>query len=273
MTQPRFAAKRFVDPRRHVTVERHLVRKPTPAHLHEYYELELILEGEGEHFINGKRFTLSPGTVYLLTPVDVHAVIPAAPIELVNLSFEADRFPGIPAPWETDGERIYNAGDRAAAIAFYLEELRRELEESEADLSRAAVDLMELVLLTVLRLNRAARASLPRSEKSVSLPGAIRYLQEHFRERVTLGDAAAACGYSETYFSRLFRETTGVGFHVFLTRLRIHHAKLLLAQTKKSVTEIAADSGFDSPSNFFRAFRLEEGVSPHRFRALFSVDK
>jgi len=84
----------------------------------------------------------------------------------------------------------------------------------------------------------------------------------------SLNDAACAAGFSEYYFSRLFKNVMDRGFSDFLNEVRLKKAEILLADPDITITEAAHRSGFNSISTFNRVFRSVKGCSPGRFRSL-----
>lgn len=93
-----------------------------------------------------------------------------------------------------------------------------------------------------------------------------RYVEEHIDENVTRRQAAKSLFISEDYFSRVFREKTGVGYKQYVVKVRIEYAKKLLQNTDLSVTMIASKVGYDSVTNFSDIFRKYTGCSPREFR-------
>ena len=71
---------------------------------------------------------------------------------------------------------------------------------------------------------------------------------------------------SGPYFSRLFKEETGIGFSNYVTRQRILFAQSLLAETTLNIEEIARQSGFSHVNYFSSVFKKETGISPGQFR-------
>ncbi len=84
---------------------------------------------------------------------------------------------------------------------------------------------------------------------------------------INLVEVASHCGISEGHLSRLFHRTTGLTFREYISQVRIDRAKSLLLNTNKTVTEIAYESGFQSLSQFHRAFRKAHQTSPGKLRA------
>ena len=70
---------------------------------------------------------------------------------------------------------------------------------------------------------------------------------------------------SPTYFSRLFKETTGITPHQYVIRCRIDRAKNLLQQGKLSIAEIAKEVGFVDQSHLHRHFKRLVGVTPKKY--------
>lgn len=73
-------------------------------------------------------------------------------------------------------------------------------------------------------------------------------------------------GFSQSHFSRLFKQNTGEVFSRYLAKVRLEHAIVLLSNTDKSIDEIAYECGFNSTSYFSYAFKKEFLVSPLKYR-------
>jgi AraC-like DNA-binding protein len=83
-------------------------------------------------------------------------------------------------------------------------------------------------------------------------------------ERVQLADMAAAAGLSAFHFLRLFRRAMGETPHPYLTRVRIEHAKRVLARGG-TVTDACFEVGFSSVGSFSALFAREVGVAPSAY--------
>lgn len=71
---------------------------------------------------------------------------------------------------------------------------------------------------------------------------------------------------SPAYFSRLFKEEVGINFKAYLTKYRIDIAKDLLISSSKDINTISASVGYQSASQFLRAFKQSEGMTPSKYR-------
>ena len=71
---------------------------------------------------------------------------------------------------------------------------------------------------------------------------------------------------SPYYFSKLFKNKTGVNFIDYLTNIRIEKAKTLLADSDKSMKEICVTVGYSDPNYFSRIFKKVTGVTPTEYK-------
>ena len=94
----------------------------------------------------------------------------------------------------------------------------------------------------------------------------LKYVDEHFTEKLSLEDMSARTGYSKFHFSRLFKKYTGYNFSDYLCARRVNEARMLLLVRETSVTDVAISSGFSSISTFNRVFKQQTGLSPSEYR-------
>lgn len=83
----------------------------------------------------------------------------------------------------------------------------------------------------------------------------------------SLAEVAEVAAFSPYHFHRLFTAFTGESLSAFVRRLRLERAANRLRQTFDPITEIALDAGYETPTNFGKAFRQQFGQSPSAYRA------
>jgi AraC-like DNA-binding protein len=83
------------------------------------------------------------------------------------------------------------------------------------------------------------------------------------------GAMAEKAGISKDYFSRIFKNLTGMNYSKWLNMIRLEKATELLTQNDMTLTEVAMLSGFQSIPSFNRVFREEKGMAPGEYRNLF----
>jgi YesN/AraC family two-component response regulator len=94
----------------------------------------------------------------------------------------------------------------------------------------------------------------------------IEYINGHFVHPLRLKDMAGMAYMNEQYFCRCFKEKTGTTFVKYVNRLKIKHAKTMLASTNVPVYRIASDMGFSDTAYFSKVFFQYENVTPLKFR-------
>lgn len=92
------------------------------------------------------------------------------------------------------------------------------------------------------------------------------FIAEHLGEELTLDQVARASGMSSFYFCKVFKRATGLTFTDFVARARVERTKQLLLNPHARVSEAAFEAGFQSLSQFNRAFRRVEGQAPSAYR-------
>ncbi len=95
---------------------------------------------------------------------------------------------------------------------------------------------------------------------------ALDFINQHYRERISLSQLADKCHYSPNYFNRLFRSTLNIPPLKYIQQRRIEDASRLLSYSSKPIKEIACEVGYDDPAYFSRIFHQTYQISPGGFR-------
>lgn len=95
------------------------------------------------------------------------------------------------------------------------------------------------------------------------------HLGGHFREAITVEQAARICCLTPNYFCHLFKKTTGKTLVEYLHMLRIHEATRLLQLRRDSIQSVAEQAGFSNPTYFGRVFKQITGVTPSDYMKRF----
>lgn len=96
------------------------------------------------------------------------------------------------------------------------------------------------------------------------------WIRIHAFEKISLQSIANHFNYNKNYLSRKYKNETGIGITMQITKHRIDQAKLLLAESNLSIEEIAAYVGYDDAKYFMRTFRKFENMTPTQYRFTFN---
>lgn len=95
----------------------------------------------------------------------------------------------------------------------------------------------------------------------------VTYIDGHFREPISLESLAKQFGISRSSFGSVFPQFTGMSLHKYVAQKRIKEAQILIRSCpEKSISQIAAEVGYQDDSTFYRNFMRITGVSPSRYR-------
>jgi two-component system response regulator YesN len=90
-------------------------------------------------------------------------------------------------------------------------------------------------------------------------------IDANIADGISLRGAAEKAGLTESTLSRQFSEINGISFKQYVVEKKIQRAIFLLQTTNRKMIDIALDSGFDSISGFYSAFRKKTGTTPNKF--------
>ncbi len=95
------------------------------------------------------------------------------------------------------------------------------------------------------------------------------FIEENFRDELTLAQAARHAGLSPSAFSQFFHRMTHQTFVAYRTACRVRAACRLLVETDRPITDLAFACGFGNLANFNRRFAQEKKMTPRAYRRLY----
>lgn len=240
----------------------------TPMHWHDYFELEICLSGKGVTCINGKNYEYEAGSVFFITPTDVHSYSPSEPTEFLHISFNNDCLD------------YYNISDISYPVYVIIAKpknydysllvycLKSIIYEYDNDSPYKKAMIKHFISLLLFELAKLSDKTQEITNENVSsgIKKAMAYIQLHFRENITLNEVAECTGKSTEHTSRLFSQSLGISFKKYLTKIRLNYSKSLLRHTNETISDIAYYSGFNSASQYSRVFLKEYSISPNEYR-------
>jgi AraC family transcriptional activator of pobA len=256
-------------------LEKHkFIQKP---HKHDFYILLLVTAGSGTHNIDFQEYSVSPGSVFFLHPGQVHSWqlsedseghIVFFSTEFYSFGFPAKNLSGFPF---LVSSRLPSKLELMAAacseIDFYFSEIGKETEANGHSKKELVRSYTEILLVKLDRIYRAAYEidqNIPSAEdRFKQLEAAI---ETHFRTNRHASFYAEQLSLSLKQLNRLTKSAVGKTISELLTDRVILESQRLLTYSDDSVSEIAAQLGFDDPSYFTRLFRKKISATPEQFR-------
>lgn len=263
----------------------------TTLHRHEYMQINYVYQGKAKHAINKHEFDVIKGDIFVIPPYIPHMII--AP---ENTSAEIFEFEFMPRFINQNFENILNTESfldfayiepflvsenlvkpRLNLVGKVQVEIENILNEAlhEFDSRKPGYNLLirSLLLKLLVLVGREFTEELENSEaRSIydrhrdAIFGAIKYIDEHYSEELSVEDVAKRFMLSQSYFSYLFKSITSKTFTEYLNGLRISRALELLKKTDKRVLDICYEVGFNNVNHFNRMFRQQIGIPPLTYR-------
>ncbi|OBR65521.1 hypothetical protein A7K91_10760 [Paenibacillus oryzae] len=231
--------------------------------------LVAVAGGGGEAAADGEFYHLRRGDILLL-PADTHLAIQSHKNELLQgyvmdirqrKHSQDDTGGSLPRPSSLAAPKQVACLRNVLELVTMLEELYlHRLPIYELRHIRNGMVFHEM-LYRLLQVMDAA----PRGEGDLSLEQSVVYLEEHFREKITRDQLAAATRMSRSHYSVAFKQLTGYSPSQYAALLRVHAAMELLLEGKEALKEIAIQSGYKDEFYLSRRFKQHTGISPSRY--------
>ncbi|MBR6319223.1 MAG: AraC family transcriptional regulator [Prevotella sp.] len=236
------------------------------------YVLIYCVSGSGWYRVDGKEHRVGANEFFILPAGKPHAygTGDADPWTLYWLHFGGQH-----AEFYAQGallpQRIVpNIESRIGHRNNIFEEIFTTLEADHSiDALRLVSALLHYYLASMRYLQQYRQAESPQAKVAGEdgiAQAAIHYLKENVGRRLTTGEVAAYVGYSVSYFSALFKRTTGQSPIGYFNRLKIEVACQMLATTDIQVNQLCFKVGIDDPYYFSRLFSRQMGCSPVEYR-------
>jgi len=281
-----FATDYFYDPEFRLKVIERNPELPYPLHSHDFYELVVIVGGQGVHFTAHNTFPLAPGNVFVITPGMEHGYRDVRDLHLYNILFDSNLFrdtlydlknmPGYHALFNIEPSYRDDTGlatlmqlqpARMAEILPLIENMQKEIDTSETDVGARGLSFAYLLHLLVALFR--IYADFPRKDNQMilRLADAFSYLESHTDRPVSSKELMDATNMSTSTLHRYFQRATGFSPVEFHTHRRIEVACHLIRTSSLSMGEISEATGFSDANYFSRQFRKVMKMSPMQYKA------
>jgi len=92
------------------------------------------------------------------------------------------------------------------------------------------------------------------------------YIERNYKKDISAKDVAGILGYSDVYFSKVFKQLFDDNFINYLTKIRIDRAKVLLKDVSFNIKEVGKSVGYADSNYFTKVFKRSVGMSPSEYR-------
>ena len=251
----------------YVSVTRYSPEWHSILHTHPCAEVFFVTGGSGSLSLVDKTVPIGVNDVIIVNPSTEHTELSSEDQPLEYIVMGVDGLEAISGDDGGNGYSIIHFQTGGEQILFYLRCLLKEIETRLPGYSTICQDLLEVVLLLLMRRSQFTVTFVPALHKSSKECAIVRrYIENHFKESLTLDDLAAVAHVSKYYLAHAFSREYGTSPINYLLSCRIQESLYLLSETRISLSQIADMLGYSSPSYFSQSFRRIKGLSPMAYR-------
>ncbi|PWU66831.1 MULTISPECIES: AraC family transcriptional regulator [Gracilibacillus] len=253
-----------------------------PFHHHEATEIMYVISGSCRVEINNECIGMRKGQYIIIQSHIPHRLVVEKnrPCRMLNLEFEwrsgeqrlisleklaklDDSFPSAILSEEPffilrDADHIY----------YTLRNLVFEL-DNQSNENSMMIDNLLLQLLLIIARQRREQNHEENGRNENYVKKVITYIHENYDHDITVEQLANVAHIHPSYLHRIFKQSTGMTLHEYISRVRIEKAKMLLEKTDIAVTEISSYVGINTSQYFSSVFRRSTGLSPSNYRRHF----
>lgn len=250
-----------------------------PLHAHDFIELMYVYEGKTIHSVGGEEYALAKGDLLFINYGNTHSFDSVGNMEYINIILKPDfisqslcgeknvfslltlsDFNDFSSKIDRSKKYMHFTGDERSKIEALISIMEDESVSAEGNsfILRSALNVFLAIIFRKMSLYLTNKLSFD-SEL-------LNYIKQNCSEKLTLNGIAAMCSYNPSYFSRSFKNLSGMSFSDFLSKCRIDKAAFLLQSSSKNIEDIISECGFADRTRFFRLFSARMGVSPLKYR-------
>lgn len=242
------------------------------AHIHDFFELILILEGQCRIFLDGQLVNMETGDLIAVNSHSKHELNSTGCV-LLSVQFEQSLFEQtLPHPIHPSFD-CNSALQKNNAAFDSLRRLMAQLVKNNADKQTGyelrnwslVYEIMD-VMYNNFRVEDSAAQQAKAHRYAERIARITRIIGLHYTQNFTLSQLADEVHLSVPYLSKFFDQQFGMTFLTYMTQIRLTHAVDLLLHSEKPIEQVSAESGFPNSHAFVQAFKKEFGLLPSAYR-------
>lgn len=252
-----------------------------PLHWHDELEFIYIKKGSGIVTVDFTQYIVDAGTIVLIIPGQLHSIeqLADSSMEYENIIFH----PGILISKTADAcnselllplfngkiaiPTVYKKGtsfyDEIASCIDANDEIRKTFPKGYQLFLKSQLFMLFYILIEKCSINVVEQKDGKSLEK---LKLILKYIENHYMNKITIADAAAEVQLSQSHFMKYFKNTMGTSFIDYLNDYRLTMASRLLLSSDSSILVISEEVGYDNLSYFNRSFKKRYGMTPSAYR-------
>jgi len=247
-------------------------------HRHAFYEIIYIKQGKGFHIIDFENYPITPGSLYLFSPDQIHFWQLTKPLEGISIKFNENFLLLSPSELYLSEylDFFHNAeyppnialnNGKGDEIEYLFNRINKEYHSNGYIRDLKIRSYLVILLIEIQRIFMAGFNKRDKLRGSSVVSLFKKMVSKNFLTHRSTSFYARKLGISEAYLHELTRENAGMTPGQIIRKEIAMEAKRMLAHTTDTISEIGYKLGFEDPSYFGRFFKRETGLSPKSFRS------
>ncbi len=251
--------------------------RPYRAHHHTAFEISACTGGGGIYNVGGREYSFSPGDLFVFSTDENHCVtsVEGPAFELINIQFEPRflwSYGSLMQLFFNRSKSFSNKFDKAhpstQKIFSNIHRVEREFSETKPEHELMISTILIEILVTMIRdfgyvdFNKDFSGY---SQIPFELEKVINYINNNLDKDLSLDELSRIATMSRTYFCTIFKKFNGISPWDYITIKRVEKAIEMLKYSDNTTLDIASKCGFNSSSNFYKAFKKITGKTPGDF--------
>ena len=258
-----------------------------PLHWHDEAEIIYVTKGCAKITVWSNTYHVQEGDIVILMPHVIHSIeqLDSHHAEYFNIVFhfsilekpeENSRYDKYLKPFLAHEKSVNCYEPKGTKLNTCLTPLLLSLIENRRNSYTTCEYLVKSNLFMIMHyLNQACintdKNEVLLQENYHKLKTVLYHVQNSYAQNITIKQAAALCGFSESHFMKLFKELTGMSFTAYLINYRLELSAKQLIETDQKIIDIATNCGFNNHSYFTRAFLKKYNLTPAKYRRTFTL--
>ncbi|MGM0602510.1 MAG: AraC family transcriptional regulator [Bacillota bacterium] len=273
--------KNFLEEDFHIIHRKNTSTAKVNKHHHNAYEIIIQNNGTGSFFIKDKNYNMKAQTLFLINEYDIHHYFFPEKLKTYDrfvlyiksdflnnyFNYIKDDFKPVDI-FKKEIKCLKLNEPEYKQLKFLSERMILELTKEKTGYRSIVNSYLLQFFVTIHRLleNNKYNGLKEKGKNEGRLQKIIAYIDDNYKENITLNEIAETLYISKYYLSHFFKDKTGFTIIEFLNNKRIIEAQKMLKNTNLNVTDIAMNVGFNTLNHFERTFKNINGITPTQYR-------
>ena len=235
-------------------------------HWHNSIEITYVVKGLKVQCMEDEKIIAPTGTLLLVNSGVIHDIDVKNGLEGIVLLIDRDYIDSICPKCKDHGFSLKTNLDASKEIIDYLFKLVTAHKKN--NLLDAHIIVLKIIKILAEKLIvDGFYIKEKHDDESYELViSIIKYINQHYQQKITLDKLALITNYNKSYLSNIFKKKTGITIFEYLRNVRLEHCLSDLKYKNNTIVEIALNNGFANIQIFNRIFKEIYKITPKQYR-------